>query len=177
VRRAGARGVGPEPSTIGACLRRTARREPETCRCPAISSPPERIAVTFGGQPRVWTSPKRGPVARLERRAGWLVSKDGPVACLERQAGCQPGLTIAELRNGHVSSGRQDRSPSLQGKPWETAPEPKLGCHCRSTHGGRSCRSLLWGSCGGTLIRYALSTPGGVSPVRAISWERLATRE
>jgi hypothetical protein len=110
----------------------------------------EAVCVTYGGQPWVWTSPRRGPVA---------ASRDGR---------CQPGLTIAELRSGHVSSGRRDRSPSHQGKPWETAPEPELGCYCRST-GGRSRRSLLWGLCGGTLIRYALSTPGGVSPVKAIS--------
>jgi hypothetical protein len=30
----------------------------------------EAATVTLGGQPRVWTSPRRGPVARLERRAG-----------------------------------------------------------------------------------------------------------
>jgi hypothetical protein len=85
----------------------------------------EAVCVTYGGQPWVWTSPKRGPVA---------ISRDGR---------CQPGLTIAELRSGHVSSGRRDRSPALQGKPWETAHEPKLGRYCRSTRRPKLPESTL----------------------------------
>lgn len=61
----------------------------------------------------------------------------------QEAAGCQPGLTIAELRSGHVSSGRRDRSPALQGKPWETAPEPKLGRYCRSTRRPKLPESTL----------------------------------
>lgn len=81
---------------------------------------------------RSWTSPKRGPVAA------------------SRGGRCQPGLTIAELRSGHVSSGRRDRSPSLQGKPWETAPEPKLKCYCLSTRRPRLPESTL-----GVMRRHA----------------------
>jgi len=92
----------------------------------------EAECVTYGGQPWVWTSPKRGPVA---------VSRGGR---------CQPGLTIAELRNGHVSSGRRDRSPSHQGKPWETAPEPKLGRYCLSTRRPKLPESTL-----GVMRRHA----------------------
>jgi len=62
---------------------------------------------------------------------------------VSRGGRCQPGLTIAELRSGHLSSGRRDRSPSRQGKPWETAPEPKLGCHCRSTRRPKLPESTL----------------------------------
>jgi len=61
--------------------------------------PPERSAVTYGGQPKVWTSPKRGPVERLERRTG-----------------CQPGLTIADYVAATNQGGRRDRSPALRGQ-------------------------------------------------------------
>jgi hypothetical protein len=54
-----------------------------------------------------------------------------------------------------ASPGRRHLSRS------SSATAVRLGC--------RSGRSLHWGSCGGTLIRYALSTPGGVPPVKAIS--------
>jgi len=100
----------------------------------------EAVCVTYGGQPWVWTSPKRGP-GLLRREVRWPPRE---------VAGCQPGLTIAELRSVHLSSGRRDRSPSLQGKPWETAPEPKLGCYCRSTRRPKLPESTL-----GVMRRHA----------------------
>jgi hypothetical protein len=68
------------------------------------------------------------------------------------------------------------RSHSL-GEPEETAPEPKLGCAAVRLQAAEAARGLLWGLCGGTLIRYALSAPGGAPPVKAISLERLANRD
>ena len=112
----------------------------------------EAVCVTYGGQPWVWTSPKRGPVA---------ISRDGR---------CQPGLTIAELRSGHVSSGRRDRSPFSPGpEPGETAPEPELGRGLPfDPWAAGAAWGLLWGSCGGTLIRVRCRRPEALT-VKVIS--------
>jgi len=71
----------------------------------------------------------------------------------------------------------ESEDPSPSSKLKETAPEPKLGCAAVQPPTAEAAGGLLWESCGGTLIRYALSTPGGASPVKAISRERPANRD
>lgn len=67
--------------------------------------------------------------------------------------------------------------PSRSSKLEETAPEPQLGCTAVRPSTAEAAGGLLWESCGGTLIKYALSAPGGAPPVKAISQERLANRD
>jgi len=112
-------------------------------------SPPERIAVTYGGQPWVWTSPKRGPWS--PRKATWSPRE---------AAGCQPGLTIASYvaATNQVVAGTE--VPPIQGEPG-------------GRRLGRSPGALPFDSAAGAagvysggyaearLIGGALSTPGG----------------
>jgi hypothetical protein len=68
---------------------------------------------------------------------------------------------IADYVCGHESSGRRDRSPFSPGpEPGETAPEPKLGCGLLfNPWAAEAAWGLLWGSCGGTLIRVRCRRP------------------
>jgi len=68
---------------------------------------------------------------------------------------------IADYVCGHKSSGRRDRSPFSPGpEPGETAPEPKLWCGLPfDPWAAEAAWGLLWGSCGGTLIRVRCRRP------------------
>jgi hypothetical protein len=162
-----ARDTGPEPVCQISRSQRTVRREPETCSCRDQQTAEAGCVQTAGadcGDLRWATvgldsseegsgglSPERRSGGRLERRpvSTWVD---------DRELRKRPRIKWSqgpESLLARASPGRRRLSRSAG------AAAVRLGC--------RSCRSLLWGSHGGTLITCALSAPGGVSPVRAIS--------
>jgi len=113
------------------CLRGRRDENQRLAVVPAISIPPKRDAVQSAGAD---CGDLRWATVGLDFSGERSeVASEGGRWSPREATGCQPGLTIAELRNGHISSGRRDRSPSLPGRAWETALEPGLKRGCRST--------------------------------------------
>jgi hypothetical protein len=108
-----------------------------------------------------WLASKGGPGGSSRKTGRWLASRGRPVSTwVDRSRSYVAVTNQVSARTGVLPSRASPGGRRLSRSSGATA--------VRLLAAGAAA-SLLWGSCGGTLIRFALSTPGGVSPVRAIS--------
>jgi hypothetical protein len=111
---------------------------------------------------------------------GLVSSEEGTGGIAPRgDAWCQPGLTDRDgaTRQPRIKWCRNPKIPLARVNPRRRHLSRSSGALPFDRRPAEAAGDLLWESCGSTLIRYALSAPGGAPPVKAISRERLANRD